>query len=73
MLEPHVSFESLISEFLSQTTSSRAEQSNITSCHASPVAERKSTKTACGNVWKLLLRNIDVSASKAILPNTCGI
>ena len=50
MLEPQLSGESLISESLSQTTSIRAEQSNIMSCHASPVAERNNTNTACGNV-----------------------
>ena len=48
----------------------REEQANMISCQASPVAVRKRTKMACGNVWKLLLRCMAVSGSRAIFPNT---
>ena len=47
-----------------------AEQPSITSCQASPVADRKRTSTAWGNVWKLLLRWMAVSSSSAIFPKT---
>jgi hypothetical protein len=76
MAEPHLRLDpssSLASEEGSQSTVSRGEQSSMISCQASPVAERKSTRTACENDWKLLLREIadsDSSLSRAILPNT---
>lgn len=49
MLEPH-SESGGASDATSHFTYSRFEQSSMMSCQASPVAERKSTSTACGNV-----------------------
>ena len=46
------------------------EHEYMISCQASPVADRNRTKTACGNVWKLLLRWMAVSSSSAIFPKT---
>lgn len=47
MDEPQEVSELRESELLSQRTSGCAEQDIIISCHASPVAERNSTRTAC--------------------------
>lgn len=47
MEDPQEDSELRASDLLSQRTSGCAEQAIIISCQASPVAERKSTRTAC--------------------------
>lgn len=50
ILDPQVSL-SASSDIMSHLTSNGLDDvSSIISCHASPVADRNNTKTACGNV-----------------------
>lgn len=50
ILDPQLRFPASSERESHTTLPGRDEQSSIISCQASPVAERNSTSTACGNV-----------------------